>query len=68
MLAPSSLNRTAALIVLDFDEPMEIMNNLRTWLSALSKTLFAIFPNMEIGEHESMKKKIQRIVQTYEEP
>jgi len=58
VLSPGNLERTAAVICLDFDEPMEIMNNLRTWLSALSKTLFAILPNMEVGTHEKMKQKI----------
>lgn len=49
VLAPESLQRTAAVICLDFEDPMEIMNNLRTWLSSLSNALFQIFPNMEIG-------------------
>lgn len=40
VLSPGSLHRTAAVICLDFDEPMEIMNNLRTWLTSLSNTLF----------------------------
>ncbi len=44
------------------------MNNLRTWFSALNDTLFKIIPNMEVGTHEKMKQKIQRHVQTYEEP
>ena len=44
VLAPENLDRTAAIICLDFDDPMEIMNNLRTWFSALSKSLFNLFP------------------------
>ena len=47
---------------------MEIMSSLRTWLSALSKTLLNIVPNMEPGAHEKMKQKIMRHAQTYEEP
>ena len=58
VLDPSQLERTTAVICLDFEEPMEIMNNLRTWLSALSKCLFNIVPNMEVGAHEKMKQKI----------
>ena len=68
VLSPESLERTAAIICLDFDDPMEIMNNLRTWFSALSKSLFNLFPNMPVGAHEKMKQKILRHVQTYEEP
>ena len=68
VLTPVSLARTAAVICLDFEEPMEIMNNLRTWISALSKTIFKLVPDMEIGAHEKMKQKILRHTQTYEEP
>jgi len=56
VLSPANLERTAAVICLDFENPMEIMNNLRTWLSALSKSLFNIVPNMEVGAHEKMKQ------------
>ena len=37
VLRPANLTNTAAIISLDFDEPMEIMNNLRTWLTKLTK-------------------------------
>ena len=60
VLSPDSLPRTSAVICLDFDEPMEIMNHLRTWISALSKTIFNLVPQMEIGAHEKMKQKIMR--------
>ena len=52
VLTPASLPRTAAVICLDFEEPMEIMNHLRTWISALSKTIFNLVPQMEVGAHE----------------
>jgi hypothetical protein len=68
VLAPGQLSRTAAIICLDFDDPMEIMSSLRTWFSALSKTLLNIVPNMEPGAHEKMKQRIMRHGQTYEEP
>jgi len=44
------------------------MNSLRTWFSKLSKSLFALFPQMEVGAHEKMKQKITRHAQAYEEP
>ena len=52
VLTPESLPRTAAVICLDFEEPMEIMNHLRAWISALSKTIFNLVPLMEAGAHE----------------
>ena len=39
---------------------MEIMNNLRTWFSALSKIVFALVPQMEVGAHEKMKQSIKQ--------
>ena len=59
VLEPGNLERTAAVICLDFDDPLEIMTNLRTWLSTLSKSLLnAIVPQMEVGAHERMKQRI----------
>ena len=55
VLEPAQLERTAAVICLDFDDPQEIMTNLRTWFSALNDTLFKVIPNMEVGTHEKMK-------------
>ena len=68
VLNPEKLERTAAIICLDFDDPMEIMNNLRAWLSALSESIFRMTPNLAHGVHEKMKQKIMRHIQTYEEP
>mmetsp|Transcript_38323 Transcript_38323/g.50274 ORF Transcript_38323/g.50274 Transcript_38323/m.50274 type:complete len:147 (+) Transcript_38323:523-963(+) len=47
---------------------MEIMNNLRTWLSKLSKCILSLVPEMEVGTHEKMKQSIERHVLSYEEP
>ena len=68
VLNPEKLDRSAAIICLDFDDPMEIMNNLRAWLSALSESIFRMTPNLAHGVHEKMKQKIMRHIQTYEEP
>ena len=58
MLNPEKLERTAAIICLDFDDPMEIMNNLRKWLTTLQKSLFKLFEGMETGAFDKMKNKI----------
>lgn len=41
---------------------------MRSWISALSKMVFNLVPQMEIGAHEKMKQNILRHTQTYEEP
>lgn len=68
MVRPSDLEQTAAVIVLDLDQPGDIMEQLKAWLAALSKCLFNIFPQMEAGAFDKMKQKILTHVKTYEEP
>lgn len=68
VLRPEDLERTAAVICLDIEQPLELMNQLKAWLSGLSKLMFDLIEKMETGQHERMKKKIMQHVQTYEEP
>ena len=68
VLEPDDLCNTVAVIVLDLDNPLKMMQSLRDWLQAINKTLFNIFPEMTEGQFDKMKQKIQRIAQTYEEP
>ena len=44
------------------------MEQLKSWMAALSKCLFNIFPQMEPGVFDKMKQKIITHVKTYEEP
>ena len=44
------------------------MEQLKSWMAALSKCLFNIFPQMEAGIFDKMKQKIITHVKTYEEP
>ena len=60
VIQPDDLPNTAAVIVLDFDEPLEIMNDLRKWLSKLSHSLFALHPNMNFALCDKMKEKLKR--------
>ena len=68
MLRPEDLERTAAIICLDIEQPVELMGQLKAWMSALSTSLFNLIERMETGQHERMKQKILKQVQTYEEP
>ncbi len=60
VIQPDDLPNTAAVIVLDFDEPLDIMNDLRKWLSKLSHSLFALHPNMNFSLCDKMKEKLKR--------
>jgi len=56
VLRPADLERTAAVICLDFEDPMEIMGNLRAWLTKLTKcVLNNMVPEMDVGTYEKMK-------------
>ena len=69
VLRPPDLERTVAVICVDFEDPMEIMNNLRSWLTKLSKCILTnIVPAMEVGMYEKMKKEIEKHALSYEEP
>lgn len=68
VIRPANLANSAAVICLDFDDPMEIMNNLRSWLTKLTKSIQTIVPEMELGAHEKMKQAIEKHVLAYEEP
>ena len=68
VLDPTHLQRTMAVIVLDLENPLKLMQSLRDWLTAINKCLFNIFPHMEEGVFEKMKQKIYKVCQTYEEP
>lgn len=68
VIRPADLENTTAVIVLDLEKPGDIMEQLKSWMAALSKCLFNIFPKMEPGVFDKMKQKILTLVKTYEEP
>ena len=55
VIEPDDLQRTVAVIVLDLEHPLKMMQSLRDWLSALNKTLVNIFPQMTEGVFDQMK-------------
>ena len=68
VIRPADLESTTAVIVLDLEKPGDIMEQLKSWMAALSKCLFNIFPQMEPGVFDKMKQKMLTLVKTYEEP
>lgn len=67
-IEPANLQSTAAVIVLDLDQPWELMNQLQKWFKALQAHLFKILPNLEPGKYEKMKNEIVKQWKTYQEP
>lgn len=42
VLKPEDLHHTLAVIVLDFDQPWEMLNSLQRWMSTLGDTVLDI--------------------------
>lgn len=55
-------------IVLDLDQPWELMNHLQKWFKALSTWLFKILPELPPGVYEKMKNQLVNFWKTYEAP
>jgi hypothetical protein len=50
VLRPSDLQYTCAVIVLDFDQPWEMMNALQKWMGTLSETILDIMKSLKSSE------------------
>ncbi len=68
VLRAEDLLSMCAMIVLDFEEPWEMMNSLHKWLSVLSETVFALQPDLPLEVQNQMKEHIANYIKTYEEP
>lgn len=59
----------AIAIVLDLDQPWDVMNQLRKWMSSIKDSLLQrMMPKMEDGMLKKMQNKIVAHWKTYEEP
>ena len=59
----------AIAIVLDLDQPWDVMNQLRKWMSAIKDSLLQrMMPKMADGMLKKMQNKIVAQWKTYEEP
>ncbi len=68
VLTPLDLQQTCAIIVIDFDQPWEMKNQLQKWMGALQETIFQLMPKLPLQVQDSIKNKIQTFVKTYEDP
>lgn len=48
VVKPETLEYTSALIVLDFDQPWEMMNALNRWMSLLSDTILSVMKTLPL--------------------
>jgi len=69
VVKPSYFDNMAIVIVLDLDQPWDVMNQLRKWMSAIKDSLLQrMMPKMADGMLKKMQNKIVAHWKTYEEP
>ena len=66
IVRPENLEYTSALIVLDFDQPWEIMNSLNKWMSLLSDTILNSLKTLPISKQDELRKRISMHINNYE--
>ena len=66
VLKPDDLEYTCAIIMLDLDQPWELMNSLTKWMGALQDTILAM--KLPFQVQERIKNRLTTYVKTYEEP
>ena len=62
---PMDLQNTCAVIVLDLDQPWEMMTSLQSWFKTLQETIFRMLPQIPLQVQDSMKNKLLTFVKTY---
>ena len=50
VIKPENLEYTSAVIVLDFDQPWEMMNALNRWMSLLSEAILPIIKTLPLSQ------------------
>ena len=50
ILRPENLEYTSAMIVLDFDQPWEMMNSLNRWIGMLSDAVLKAMKTLPIAK------------------
>lgn len=58
----------AIAIVLDLEQPWELMNQIKKWFKAISGLIFKMLPELEPGVYEKMKNNLVTQWKSYQEP
>ena len=65
VLKPEDLMYTSAVVMLDFEQPWEIMNALERWIGALNESILGIMKAMPASLQDQVKEKVVRYVKNY---
>lgn len=58
----------AIAIVLDLEQPWELMNQIKKWFKAISGLIFKMLLELEPGVYEKMKNNLVTQWKSYQEP
>jgi hypothetical protein len=61
-----NLENTCALIVLDFDQPWEMMNALNRWLGILSDVILNALKTLPLKEQDKLKERTAMHIKDYD--
>jgi hypothetical protein len=66
VLRPEHLDYLSAAIVLDLDQPWEIMNSLNRWMSLLDQLVRPLLSQLPIKRQDEIKRRIATHILNYE--
>ena len=66
VIKPDQLEYTAALIVLDFDQPWEMMEQLTKWTRLLTEVLQSFMKDIPLEQRDMLKNRIARHIKSFE--
>lgn len=66
VLRPEYLEYTSALIVLDFDQPWEMMNALNRWMGLLQNNIQEIRKQLPFAKQEELRTRAKLHILNYE--
>jgi hypothetical protein len=66
IIKKENLEYTSALIVLDFDQPWEMMNALTKWMGILSQAVLFVLKDLPIKEQDKLKYRLAKHINNYE--
>jgi Dynein light intermediate chain (DLIC) len=65
ILKPETLESTAALIVIDLDQPWDLKESLYKWMRFLDDTIKEVLNKLPLEKKMALQKRIERYIKGY---
>jgi len=65
VLKPEDLEHTFGIIVLDLEQPWDLMNQCEKWMKVLKEAIFQLTPKLNLNQMESLRERIVDLYKTY---